>query len=477
MEPPLATRSALLGELLDSRYEIRALLGRGGMGEVYEAVDHQLDRTVAVKVLRPELAADRRFLTRFRREAKTSARLSHPGIVAIHDIGDAGELTFIVMEFVAGRTLASIASDGPMDAGEAARIGARVADALAHAHGRGVVHRDISPGNVMVTAGGDVKVLDFGIARASRGSGQAGSPAARGTIAYVAPEQVRGATTDQRADIYALGAVLFELVTGRQPFSAPATEALAHHVATGPAPSPRSLRPEVPDAFDAVVTRCLATEPARRFVHAEALASALGGIANDAALERRGRAHPDTERAGPTRVSATAVLVHPTTTLLPAAAEPLPGVTIFPPGKRRTPGRIATWAAVTIAVLGAGWVTISALTATSNPVRANVHGPKRVPAPSGLSARTSCDGFMATGTTLAWVPGGSSRGYEVWRRGPGQDRYELVTTIEDPGVTAFRDIDLAVDTTYRYVVRAVIGRRVSPPTDEVVARTPLLCLT
>ncbi len=231
MGPRLSTPAPLLGTVLASRYEIRALLGRGGMGEVYEAVDRQLDRTVALKVLRPELAADRRFLVRFRREARTSARLSHPGIVAVHDVGEDEGRAFIVMEYVPGRTLGQIVRDeGAVAPARAARIGAAAADALAHAHDRGVVHRDVSPGNVMVTPDGEVKVLDFGIARAARGSARSGSPSAHGTVAYVAPEQARGEASDQRADVYALGAVLYELLTGRPPFEGATTVEVIRHV-------------------------------------------------------------------------------------------------------------------------------------------------------------------------------------------------------------------------------------------------------
>ena len=184
------TELTLVGEVLASRYEIRALLGRGGMGEVYEAADLDLDRTVAVKVLRPELAADRRFLARFRREARTAARLGHPGIVAVHDIAESDGRAFIVMELVPGATLGDlVARGGAMDPVVAARLVADAADALAHAHDRGVVHRDVSPGNVMVTDVGSVKILDFGIARAVRGSGAArsgsdalGTPPLRGRL-------------------------------------------------------------------------------------------------------------------------------------------------------------------------------------------------------------------------------------------------------------------------------------------------------
>src|SRR5512134_2077431 len=163
MSAPL-TEPSLLGSLLADRYEIRAPLGRGGMGEVFEAVDHRLGRTVAIKVLRQELAADDRFLARFRREAATAAGLAHVGIVSVYDIGEDAGRTYIVMEFVAGRTLADLGRGADThDPHWIARIGASAARALAHAHERGVVHRDVSPANIMVTTDGAVKILDFGI--------------------------------------------------------------------------------------------------------------------------------------------------------------------------------------------------------------------------------------------------------------------------------------------------------------------------
>ena len=229
---PTSERS-LLGSSLVARYELRAVLGRGGMGEVYEAVDRQLNRTVAVKILRPELAADRRFPARFRREARTVAGLSHSGIVAVYDVGEDDGNTFIVMELVAGRTVGDlIESESPLDPGRVARIGMSAAQALAHAHSRGVVHRDVAPGNLMVTSGDEVKVLDFGIARAARGSARPGSGTTRGTVAYVAPEQLSGHTPDHRADIYGLGAVLYELAMGRAAFTGATADEVAERART-----------------------------------------------------------------------------------------------------------------------------------------------------------------------------------------------------------------------------------------------------
>ena len=463
LHPP----SSLLGSQLASRYEIRALIGRGGMGEVYEAVDHQLDRTVAVKVLRPELAADRRFLTRFRREARTAARLSHPGIVGVHDIGEDDGRAFIVMEFVPGRTLGAMVHDeGGVDAARAARIGAAVADALAHAHDRGVVHRDIAPGNIMLTPAGTVKVLDFGIARAARGSTRSGSPSAHGTAAYVAPEQARGEASDQRADVYALGAVLYELLAGRPPFTADTTVELVERAHTH-APAPiRSLRPDVPVALDLVIARCLAKDPAERYVRAEELARALreaapAGSPSTRPAVRALRPHP----------RATAPIVRPATAVLPDTSS------VRPQRVRRRTGRALFWVSATLLLVGGAWVAVPALSAMSaGTIRPHVRGPKPVPAPTGLEATTSCNGLFSTRADLAWTPGGPSEGYEIWRKEPGMKTYQLVTRISDWRTTSFTDAGLGVDLTYHYVVRAIAGARVSAASHEALAPTPLFCL-
>jgi len=457
--------SSLLGSQLASRYEIRALIGRGGMGEVYEAVDHQLDRTVAVKVLRPELAADRRFLARFRREARTAARLSHPGIVGVHDIGGRA---FIVMEFVPGRTLGTIVrDDGGADPSQAARIGAAVADALAHAHDRGVVHRDIAPGNIMVTPSGTVKVLDFGIARAARGSARSGSPSAHGTAAYVAPEQARGEASDQRADVYALGAVLYEFLAGRPPFTADTTVELVQRSALRAPPPLRSLRPDVPAALERVIDRCLAKDPVDRYVQAEELARAL----RDAAPARTARtalAVP-ASRLDPT---ATAPIVRASTAVLPPAT-----TARAPAPRRRRTRHLMLWTAAGLLLFGGAWVVVPAISAMSTgTIHPHVRGPKPVPAPTALTASTSCNGLFSTRADLAWTPGGPSKGYEIWRKEPGMRTYVLVTRIRDWHATSFSDTGLGIDQTYRYVVRAMAGARVSAPSGEAQAPTPLLCL-
>jgi serine/threonine-protein kinase len=263
--------------VFSERYELNHLIARGGMAEVYRAHDRLLDRPVALKVLFPELSIDRSFVERFRREAQAAANLSHPNIVPVFDWGEDSGTYFIVMEFIDGRPLSAILKTaGPLSAERTADIGAPVAAALGYAHKHGVIHRDVKPGNVLITDEGQVKVTDFGIARAiNTEESLTQTGAVMGTATYFSPEQAEGMGVDARSDIYSLGVVLFEMVTGRPPFLGDTPVAVASkHVRDHP-PAPRELNPSIPPTFEAIILKAMAKDPSHRYATAEDLRADL----------------------------------------------------------------------------------------------------------------------------------------------------------------------------------------------------------
>jgi serine/threonine protein kinase len=288
-----ATRRLSPGTRLGA-FEIVELLGEGGMGEVYRAVDTRLDRAVAIKVLPPDMAGEPRSRDRFEREARVVSRLSHPHICTLHDVGSAAvdgcDVSFLVMELLEGETLAARLGKGPLPVGLALKVALEILEALAAAHAVGIVHRDLKPANIMMTRSG-AKLLDFGLARLRPGSIGAAPPKPAiddtlsatglvfGTLPYMAPEQLRGEDTDARTDLFAFGAVLYEMLTGRRAFSAASEPALiAAILEQDPVPL-SSLQPLAPRPLENLVHACLAKDRAERWQHAQDLLLSLRSIA------------------------------------------------------------------------------------------------------------------------------------------------------------------------------------------------------
>lgn len=261
---------------LGDRYTVGQVIGRGGMAEVYEGTDRRLNRKVAIKVLRPDLARDPLFQERFRREAQSAAGLNHPNIVAIYDTGEdliedgASQVSvpYIVMEFVDGVTLRQMLTNGPRILPERAlEVVAGVLAALDYSHRHGIVHRDIKPANIMINAFGDAKVMDFGIARAMSDAATSvtATSAVMGTAQYLSPEQARGEVVDARSDIYSTGCVLYELLVGKPPFNGDSPVSIAYQHVNEPAKAPSSIDPSIPSTLDAISLSALAKDPNARY--------------------------------------------------------------------------------------------------------------------------------------------------------------------------------------------------------------------
>ena len=267
-----------------SHYRILDRLGAGGMGVVYKARDTRLNRTVALKVLRPDLVADPARKTRFTAEAKAASALNHPNIITIYDIGSDHGTNFIAMEYVSGRTLGELIGRKALPVDECVTYAMQIVEALTAAHRAGIIHRDLKPGNIMIAAHGRLKLLDFGLAKlivspstpegnenaSTRTAAGLQSPLTEegqiiGTVAYMSPEQITGTTVDTKTDIFSFGIVLYEMLTGRRPFGGSTTLETAAEILKNEPKSPRELAPGVPSALERIIGHCLRKDPDQRF--------------------------------------------------------------------------------------------------------------------------------------------------------------------------------------------------------------------
>jgi len=372
------------GSVIGDRYRIEARIGSGGMAEVYRGLDPVLNRTVAIKVLLPQFARDASFVERFRREAQAAARLNHPNIVSVYDTGADGDTQYIVMEFIEGRTLAEF-----LDAGrrptpvQGAEITQKICSALTAAHAQGVIHRDIKPGNVMVTREGTVKVMDFGIARMTSGVETAPQTSAvLGTASYLSPEQAQGGPLDARTDIYSLGTVLYEMLAGRPPFMGESPVAVAYkQVNEAPIP-PSQINADVPPRLDAVVMRSLSKNPANRYQTAQEFSEDLERVIKGQDVQ----ATPLMPGAG----EATQVISRPQPT------------SVLPPQEEQGSGR-KVWLGILIGVLivailgGGGYLLVNSLTKDENPQSLTIVVPNVV----GQTLDDATAALEAQGLTVA----------------------------------------------------------------------------
>ncbi len=332
-----ASPDSLVGTVLDGRYRVTSRIARGGMATVFLATDSRLDREVAIKVMHPHLADDPQFVARFHREAKSAARMSHPNVVAVFDQGQEGDVVYLVMEYVPGTTLRDLITDrGALTVGEALEVLQPLLDALSAAHRAGLVHRDVKPENVLITADGRVKVADFGLARAASTShSSATTGMLMGTAAYLSPELVTRGVADARSDVYAAGIMTFEMLTGRQPFVGEVPIQVAFQHVNDEVPAPSSIDPGLPVAVDEIVTWSTARDPdlrPRDAAELAALARRVHDQLSDAELDRipagPPAALPAAARAGDP--GATPTLQHATRVVAPDADDdgwdaPTPG--------------------------------------------------------------------------------------------------------------------------------------------------------
>lgn len=370
------------GTIVDGRYEIRGLLARGGMATVYEATDLRLERTVALKIMHRHLAEDPDFVSRFEREAKSAARLTHPNVVAVYDQGRADGQIYLAMEYVPGRTLRDVLREfGPLSPEQALVLLEPVLEALQAAHAAGFVHRDIKPENVLISDDGRVKVADFGLARAMATSNSSATQGMIiGTVAYLSPEQVERGEADARSDVYAAGILLSEMITGQVPHAGETPLSVAYQHVNNDVPAPSTVRAGITPEVDALVITATRRDPNRRY------ASAADFLAD----ARRVRAHlprprPFTEPAGEPGATATLVVSASESERLQAGAAAEPQYR----RRRKAPWIIAILAVVVAAAAFGGWFLAGNL------------GPKvAVPDVVGMTQAAATEALTQAGLTL-----------------------------------------------------------------------------
>ncbi|MFH1573391.1 MAG: serine/threonine-protein kinase, partial [Acidobacteriota bacterium] len=270
-------------------YRIVEKLGEGGMGIVYKAEDTKLRRTAALKFLRPGLTGEADAATRFLQEAQAAAALDHPNICSVYEIGEADGRTYIAMAYVEGKSLKQTIESGPVDIGEALHIAIQIAEGLKEAHARGVIHRDIKPGNIMLTHKGLVKIMDFGLAKTSWGEDITRSATTVGTVAYMSPEQASGLKVDHRTDLWALGCILYEMLSGRRAFMGDHDHAVIHAIMYEEAQPLSMLRESIAGDLEAVLRKCLQKDPQHRYRNSAELLEALRSVSRSQSAPETGR--------------------------------------------------------------------------------------------------------------------------------------------------------------------------------------------